>query len=87
MEEGLRAEGVVPMARQSRWYYVHAGRTFGPVTSRQLRNLALIWQLSPEDMVRERGEKDWIPADHVEGLFPIAATPSGHGPHITRPPA
>jgi hypothetical protein len=87
MEEGPRPEEVVSMDKRLRWYYVHAGRTFGPVTSRQLRNLALIWQLSPEDMVRERGRKDWTPADYVEGLFPMAAAPPGHGPHITGPPA
>ena len=78
MEEGQRGcfpgsrpgEGV--MISDVRWYYAHEGRQFGPVSSRELRNLAVILQLSHADLIRQEGKPDWVPAGTVAGLFPTA---------------
>src|SRR5579875_2338036 len=34
-----------------RWYYTHAGKTLGPVSSTQLRQLAASGQLVPNDLI------------------------------------
>jgi protein phosphatase len=43
-----------------RWYYTHAGQTFGPVETGRLRQLAAAGQLSPTDLIwpdgRDRSE-------------------------------
>ncbi len=43
-----------------RWYYTHAGQTFGPVETARLRQLAAAGQLSPTDLIwpdgRDRSE-------------------------------
>lgn len=71
---------------RTRWYYAHGGHTFGPVTTRELRNLAMILQLGEHDLVWRRGMKDWVSADHVEGLFVQAGGQSGHSSCVNGPP-
>ena len=57
------------MVSKVRWYYAHEGRQFGPVSSRELKNLAVILQLGHADLVRQEGKPDWVPAGTVNGLF------------------
>ncbi len=54
------------------WYYAHAGKRFGPITTEQLRDLALIWQISRDDLVWRRGMSEWRHAGEVDGLLPAS---------------
>ena len=72
---------------RTRWYYAHGGKKFGPVTTRELRNLAMILQLGEHDMVWRKGMKEWVAADRVEGLFPEPGGRPGLRDHAQGPPA
>ena len=58
------------------WYYVKSGQRFGPISSRQLRELAERHAIAGGDLVWKEGLKDWIPASKVEGLLPERASKS-----------
>ena len=47
-----------------RWYYLHAGKTLGPVTAAQLRQLAGSGRLEPNDPIwpEGRNQKEAVPA-------------------------
>lgn len=51
------------------WYYVKNGQKKGPVSASGLKALAQQKTLAPEDMVFRNGEKKWISAKSVKGLF------------------
>ena len=72
---------------RTRWYYAHGGRTFGPVTTRELKNLAMILQLGEHDLVWRKGMPKWVPADHVEGLFAHLGERSDHRQRVSGPRA
>ncbi len=57
------------------WMYSRNGHEFGPVSSKQLKQLAATQELTPEDLVWKEGMKRWARADAVKGLFdkPILA--------------
>lgn len=55
------------MERQ--WYYARGNEKHGPVSSRELRQLADSGELLPTDLVWKAGTKDWAPANTVTGLF------------------
>lgn len=54
----------------SGWYYTQGGTRHGPVTSRELAELARAGQLRPDDSVWKDGMAGWRPASDVKGLFP-----------------
>jgi len=51
------------------WYYSKDGEKQGPVTSKQLKELAASGQLQPTDSVWKEGMKEWAEAKAVKGLF------------------
>lgn len=54
----------------SRWYYAKNGEQHkGPIDSRELLRLATSGELKPTDWVWKEGQKEWIPAKKVRGLF------------------
>jgi WD40 repeat protein len=55
------------MAKQ--WYYAKEGVEVGPVSAPELRDLAAKGHLLPADHVWAEGQKDWIAARKVRGLF------------------
>jgi hypothetical protein len=58
----------------SRWYYTLDNRQrLGPVTSEELRELALSGTIRPECMVTLAGVGRWVAAAKVKGLFPEPA--------------
>jgi hypothetical protein len=58
----------------SRWFYTPDNKQrLGPVTSEELRALALSGTISPDCMVMPEGGGKWVPASRVEGLFPKPA--------------
>jgi hypothetical protein len=56
------------------WYYAHAGQQSGPISAADLKMLAVVGQLAPEDLVWRDGMSEWIPARKVRGLFGGEAT-------------
>ena len=52
------------------WYYTQRGRRQGPVSAKQLKQLASFGQLKPTDNIWKEGMASWAPATRVDGLFP-----------------
>ncbi len=54
----------------SKWYYSMEGSTqLGPVTGKQLKNLAATGRLRPTHMVRKEDMEKLVRARRVKGLF------------------
>ncbi|NMC19871.1 MAG: hypothetical protein GYA33_05560 [Thermogutta sp.] len=56
------------------WYcrLVSTGQVLGPITGRDLKNLAEQGQVGPQDMVGQSPDGPWHPAAQVRGLFAVA---------------
>ncbi len=52
------------------WYYAKGDKKHGPVSSKQLKQLARTGELLPTDLVWKEGAADWKPAKLLNGLFP-----------------
>lgn len=66
------------------WYCDIAGREIGPLSARQLREMAERGQILPSDCVRRGRQGLWTPAQQVKGLF--AAMPPQSAIHHAPPP-
>lgn len=55
------------MAQQ--WYCRISGKQYGPLSPKQLKQLAVQGKLKPDDGVRRESDKQWAPANKVKGLF------------------
>lgn len=55
---------------ETQWYYRKDGQKLGPVSSRQLKELAASGQLQPTDMIWREKLPKWAEARKVQGLFP-----------------
>jgi len=71
------------------WYAAIAGKQYGPLSSSELKSLALCGQLRPDDFVWKEGLSDWFPASRVRGLFPPKPPPppSQHANNLAPPVA
>lgn len=58
------------MAQQ--WFYARGGQKAGPITSKQLREMAAAGGLRPTDLVWTEGMEQWKEARLVKGLFASA---------------
>lgn len=58
------------------WYYKKDGTKHGPVTSQQLKQLAVSGELRPSDSVCRDGRDEWKPAKAVNGLFAVKSSPA-----------
>lgn len=67
-----------------RWYYIHAGKTQGPVTSSQLRQLAASGQLAPNDPIWPEGgqQSGAVPA---QAAVDFTSTPPPQPPPTPQP--
>jgi hypothetical protein len=66
----------MPMSPQ--WYFTVDGkRKIGPVSSKQLRELAASGTVQPENMVLKLGAQRWVPAFKIRGLFPEGTVVDG----------
>ena len=63
------------------WYYTKDGDRQGPITSKQLKQLAASGDLQPTDLVWTEGKDEWKPARIVKGLFQATIQPK-----TTKPP-
>lgn len=59
------------------WYYSHDGERHGPVAEEQIKEMAAVGRLRPDDLVWQAGMADWMAAGKVPGLL---STPSGPPP-------
>ena len=58
------------------WFYSVDGNKQGPVSSKQLADLARNGTLKPTDLVRKDGTQSlWVPAQKVKRLFQASSTP------------
>jgi Ca-activated chloride channel family protein len=70
----------------SQWYFSRQGQTFGPYTTRELRDLAKAGKLGPDDLVSQPGAKSWHAASTIRGLFDeLAPQPAPPPPPVSRP--
>jgi GYF domain 2 len=67
----------------SKYYIARDGKTTGPYTSAELREMAKNGQLSATDLLWREGKKKWKPAGEVGNLFEGASVPVAPPP----PPA
>ena len=51
------------------WYYMNAGEKQGPVSTRQLKQLAATGELQPDDKIWREGLAAWAKASQAKGLF------------------
>ena len=51
------------------WHYQVMGETIGPLTSKQVRELAKNGTITRDTLLRNREEGKWVLADRVKGLF------------------
>src|SRR5262245_39526241 len=70
----------------SNYFYTRNNQTMGPVSSKDLRQLASLGYLKPTDMVMKEGYK-WKPAGEIPGLFGTAPPPPSAKPSAAPPPA
>lgn len=54
------------------WYYAKGDQQQGPVSSGELKQLAVSGQLVPDDLVWREGMSEWVAASNVRGLFEAA---------------
>ncbi|HEY1603481.1 MAG TPA: DUF805 domain-containing protein [Pirellulales bacterium] len=71
------------------WFYSRSGQQLGPISSKDLQELARIGKLAADDLVWKEGLQHWVPARKIKGLFPdvaaIAPRPPASPPPM--PPA
>lgn len=56
------------------WYYLKGREQFGPVRSRDLRQIADNGQVLPTDLVWREGLPRWVNASQLKGLFHTTTT-------------
>jgi hypothetical protein len=66
------------MAEQ--WYYTRQGQRFGPLSTEQMRQLAVAGQLQQSDLVWTEGMAEWTAAGRFPQLFTPAAAAAGAPP-------
>jgi GYF domain 2 len=59
----------------SGWHYVHDGRSVGPVSTIELREMAIAGTLQPSDLVWKQGMENWVAAGQVTGLMRRSSPP------------
>ncbi len=55
------------------WHYTERGQRQGPVSAKQLTQLAAAGQLNSTDLVWKEGMAAWLPASRIKGLFSLPA--------------
>lgn len=58
------------------WHYKLMGEEYGPITAKELQEIAESGTISPDTLVRKAGLDDWVTADRVKGLFTPTSKPS-----------
>lgn len=61
----------------SLWFYRQRGRTYGPVSPKELRAAAHLGFLGRRDVVRCKGQPSWLVADSLAWLVTAWKDPGG----------
>lgn len=56
------------------WLLSRDGKTYGPMSSSQLKQLCESGKIRPADLICRVGSERWTPAGEVRGLFPQASS-------------
>ena len=67
---------VVEEALSDKWYIARNKKKHGPITWREVQNLAANGKLQPTDMLLQEGSKKWTQASSIAGLFKVEAKPT-----------
>jgi hypothetical protein len=54
----------------TQWYYRRYGRSHGPFSPKQFKQLATSGHIQPTDEIRKDDMPNWVPGTKIEGLFP-----------------
>jgi hypothetical protein len=60
------------------WFYAKGDKHSGPVNSVELKRMATVGELKPDDLVWREGMADWTVARNVRGLFEEESKQTGH---------
>lgn len=73
-----------PKPPAPQWLLSRDGKTYGPMTSGQLKQLCHTGKIRPVDLICRAGSDQWTPAGQIRGLFqPAPATPVPEAVEIT----
>jgi hypothetical protein len=53
------------------WYYLKNGEKVGPISSTELKNLAVKQEIMPSDLIWKEGLEKWVAAKSVKRLFEV----------------
>jgi len=56
----------------SEWFCRTGQKSLGPLSSQQIKRMAVRGDLRPQDLVRRGGDGPWVRADNVVGLFALS---------------
>jgi hypothetical protein len=76
------------MSQETQWYVSQEGQQLGPYSGEEMLSFAQGGNITRESMVWAEGMAEWLPAAHVDGLFPaavVAAGPVRSAPATARP--
>jgi serine/threonine protein kinase len=62
-----------PPPLRAKYFYTRGDEQCGPVSSAELKSLALAGSLLPTDQIWKEGMIEWVPASSAKELFPTAA--------------
>lgn len=65
------------MSQETQWYVSQEGQQLGPYSGEEMLSFAQGGNITRESMVWAEGMAEWLPAAHVDGLFPAAAVVAG----------
>ena len=51
------------------WYYLKNGEKVGPISSTELKNLAVKQEIMPSDLIWKEGLEKWVAAKSVDNLI------------------
>jgi hypothetical protein len=54
---------------QVEWYYARDNKQMGPMSPAELKRLAVVSEIGPDDLVWREGMTEWAAARNVRGLF------------------
>jgi hypothetical protein len=65
-----------PKPSAPQWLLSRDGKSYGPMTSGQLKQLCQTGKIRPVDLICRAGSDQWTPAGEIRGLFPPASVTS-----------
>jgi len=66
-----------------RWLLSRDGKTFGPMSSGQLKQLCGSGKIHATDLICREGSEAWRPAGEIRGLFPVNPQATPPAEHVT----